>query len=1004
MENEKTLKKAGPSTIHEKFLVGYQGWFTCAGDGDPIDPGHHGWLHWFNFPIPHGGHPCIDLWPDTSECSQSELYPAPGLTYKNGQQAFLFSSRNPKTVQRHFHWMARHGVDGAFLQRFAGQCDLDSGRFGMRHLRDEIGDRVREAAEKEGRVFAIMYDVSGVPADRIAKVIETDWIHLLREKCIIDSPSYLRERGKPVVALWGFGFHERHHTPEVVRRITNFIRQSTPGGAYIMAGTPAHWRTATEDADRDPKFLDVWLEEFDAISPWMVGRLRNNEDVDTFADYTMKFDVEMLRKRHEQGKRKVDYIPVVYPGFSGLNLSEGRGELNGVKRDGGRLSLSPLQTSHSDVQPERFFWKQIFNAKRLGVRTMYGAMWDEYDEGTAFMPVVEKARLLPEGGGYPFLALDADGYDLPSDWYMRICGFAAEGLRSERMIHETFPSKELQDYWSSRPRYEDTGKQSNTGEGSSGQPYEDWLQSQKETKDELPPPPYSLEAEEVPQSQPSNPSTSVDASLTPTPNTSNQSQVHATDVTAPAHQATVPNSSSTNFVPQPSAPHSQGADMTTLTDDFARQGISAVSQGISPQVPVTTSSSFHSSHSTPASSSPGPSSRPPVSPPPLHPQSRPRPNLASRPSSRPRPPEQTKPQSQASGRLETVSPGSAGLPSGPHFPSPQPQEAWAPSDWGANRPPSQQVQYQPYQRPSPLPQSPIPNSGDGAQSYRPHGTPSPQQHSNYSIVGDPSSLRPHTSPSPSSSYFPTGTPHHQHSLGNAGGSNQSPVHFPQPEPNNSSVSASLGRPVNVMNSYSPPITPSPMFPQAGPSQSQQHDVAHPIQHHPHPPYHQNPYDSNPYPASPGPSPYHTPEHHTNYGSAEQSYPSYGPGPGPRPSMAPAGNGGYRPSYIQPSHQGPSPSSWPLESQVQSNVPPPPPPRPVGTPAQHQPAYPGGYTSVNTPSSSSSSMPGNFPGSAAFGYALNAVDRVAGRKTRDQLESQLGNIAQTGGKLFSKFTK
>ncbi|EEB86631.1 hypothetical protein MPER_16346, partial [Moniliophthora perniciosa FA553] len=64
MENEKILKRADPSTIHEKFLVGYQGWFTCAGDGDPIDPGifkihvqitprtfinhfqgHHGWLH-----------------------------------------------------------------------------------------------------------------------------------------------------------------------------------------------------------------------------------------------------------------------------------------------------------------------------------------------------------------------------------------------------------------------------------------------------------------------------------------------------------------------------------------------------------------------------------------------------------------------------------------------------------------------------------------------------------------------------------------------------------------------------------------------------------------------------------------------------------------------------------------------------------------------------------------------------------------------------------------------
>jgi hypothetical protein len=52
--------------------------------------------------------------------------------------------------------MAEHGVDGAFLQRFAGQCDVEGGHYGIRRIRDEVGDRVREAAEKEGRVFAIM--------------------------------------------------------------------------------------------------------------------------------------------------------------------------------------------------------------------------------------------------------------------------------------------------------------------------------------------------------------------------------------------------------------------------------------------------------------------------------------------------------------------------------------------------------------------------------------------------------------------------------------------------------------------------------------------------------------------------------------------------------------------------------------------------------------------------------------------------------------------------------
>ena len=59
--------------------------------------------------------------------------------------------------------MARHSVDGAFLQRLAGQTDMDGGNERIRRMRDEVGDRVREAAEMEGRVFAIMWVVCCLP-------------------------------------------------------------------------------------------------------------------------------------------------------------------------------------------------------------------------------------------------------------------------------------------------------------------------------------------------------------------------------------------------------------------------------------------------------------------------------------------------------------------------------------------------------------------------------------------------------------------------------------------------------------------------------------------------------------------------------------------------------------------------------------------------------------------------------------------------------------------------
>src|SRR6266849_664024 len=63
-------------------------------------PGHHGWIHWFTYPVPHGGHLNTDYWPDTSQYTREELFVAPGFRHKDGSPAHLFSSRNPKTVQR----------------------------------------------------------------------------------------------------------------------------------------------------------------------------------------------------------------------------------------------------------------------------------------------------------------------------------------------------------------------------------------------------------------------------------------------------------------------------------------------------------------------------------------------------------------------------------------------------------------------------------------------------------------------------------------------------------------------------------------------------------------------------------------------------------------------------------------------------------------------------------------------------------------------------------------
>ena len=62
--------------------------------------------------------------------------------------------------------------------------------------------------------------------------------------------------------------------------------------------------------------MDIWLNEFDAISPWTIGRYKTEIEADNFAETKMKGDVELIKRRNEETGRKVDYIPVIFPGGS----------------------------------------------------------------------------------------------------------------------------------------------------------------------------------------------------------------------------------------------------------------------------------------------------------------------------------------------------------------------------------------------------------------------------------------------------------------------------------------------------------------------------------------------------------------------------------------------------------------------------------------------------------------------------------------------------------------
>ncbi|KAF8627290.1 hypothetical protein AX17_006335 [Amanita inopinata Kibby_2008] len=983
----KVLRRANPSTIQDKFLVGYQGWFTCAGDGEPVNPGHHGWLHWFNYPVSDGGRPTIDLWPDVSNYSPSELYPAPGMKSATGEQLFLFSSRHPKTVQRHFHWMAEHGVDGAFLQRFAGQCDLEAGNYGIMRIRDEVGDRVKEAAEKEGRVFAIMYDVSGVAPNRIQRIIERDWIHLIRDKGILDSPNYLREKGKAVVAIWGFGFHNAGHTPDIVRAVTSFIRSNTPGGAYIMGGAPSQWRTAEGDADRNSAFLDVWLTEFDAISPWTVGRYCNEEEADRFANGGMKADLDLLKRRWEDGNsKKIDYIPVVLPGGSGYNLSEGKWSFNNIKRNRGQ-----------------FLWRQIVNARRLGVRIMYGAMWDEYDEGTAFLPAVPSKRQLPAHERFPFLALDEEGYDLPSDWYMRICGFAVEGLRSERLIQNTFPVKELQDYWATRPvfeEYEDSNanrapglpKERNGGDDQSSarQSYQDWLASQKDDQDKVPPPPYTLVAEEnsAPASQLMTVTAFSEQGSAPLRTSSMPAQIQVTS-TPPVNAPASPVSSSSpppiNTYTRPLRPATNDP-VTCLASDFGRQTISG----------------------SPAPHRMDSLSRPPVHP--SHPAAPypPKP-LSTHPLSQIFSPSSTQPQPPET-QLSQSSIPSISFPSSLNVEEPQNSGPWTQAPWPPPEWKTPQHGYQSHQVSYSLYPGQMTNTGPdahGHQSLNPSFASSSELPVRlHSVIGAPSIRPSSSSPNPmptgnSPPNFPMAKPSGPYSAAlSPGGPSNSPYSFPS-GPDDSSHSTYLGK-TSAYTSHTPPMSTYP-GPASSPPSSPLHlggvNASYPVLNIPNASAYSSQIEPRPYPPSPSHGGISYPQdqpiaQHSQSGqgySQQQTYhaPGYMPNFVDQTSISPYHDPHFHTSGT-PNHDA---GNYYLPGRPGSAV-------PLSVPPPRPPSSKPPYSMTSTPGPS-------FPGGAsatAINMALSAVDMVAGRQKRQQLEQQVGNLAQSGTKLFNKFTR
>ena len=378
-----------PNTLTGKVMTGYQGWFNCEGDGANL-----GWTHWArNRNKTFGpGNITVDLWPDVSEYDDDELYTT-AFTYADGTPAKTFSSHNRKTVVRHFKWMADYGIDGAFVQRFTHSLHNEI----MRYHKDKVLSSAREGANRYGRTYAVMYDLTGMPDERLMGVFD-DWRMLRNKMHITEDPAYQHHKGKPLVAIWGVGFNNQIKRRAGLEPCRELIKKFKVDNCSVMLGIATGWRMQDRDALIHPELHQVLLMA-DVLSPWSVGRFRDLPGVQRHAEKYWEQDI-MWAREHD-----IDYMPVVFPGFSWHNLKGA--ELGAIPRLKGR-----------------FLWSQVMANKKAGADMLYIAMFDEVDEGTA---IFKCSNNPPSSGGSKFLTLDG----LPSDFYLRLAGQAGKLLRGE---------------------------------------------------------------------------------------------------------------------------------------------------------------------------------------------------------------------------------------------------------------------------------------------------------------------------------------------------------------------------------------------------------------------------------------------------------------------------------------------------------------------------------------------------------------------------------------------
>mmetsp|Transcript_10869 Transcript_10869/g.24011 ORF Transcript_10869/g.24011 Transcript_10869/m.24011 type:complete len:273 (+) Transcript_10869:1124-1942(+) len=261
-----------------------------------------------------------------------------------------------------------------------------------------------------------MYDLTGAtPGQTTVEDIKRDWKHLVDGLQITKNPQYLHHNGFPVLGVFFGKVAKSPLSAEEASALVDWL-QNNPEERYrvtvLGAGVGKDWRT-----NPHPEWMPVY-NKFDIISPWTVGRYRDDASVDHHSKKYLTPDVAFSHENDQE------YMPVVFPGFSSREIRR-RARSRGHFVDDAPLNEIPRYGGS-------FLWRQLYHSVRSGANMVFVAMFDEVDEGTAIMKVAPSDVYAPSNGDFLTLDVDEGHNNLPSDWYLRLVGEANRLLRGSR--------------------------------------------------------------------------------------------------------------------------------------------------------------------------------------------------------------------------------------------------------------------------------------------------------------------------------------------------------------------------------------------------------------------------------------------------------------------------------------------------------------------------------------------------------------------------------------------